>query len=110
MRLPRTSTWAAPGTDEHHAQWLIDHVKTYEQRFDKPIWLTEFACDDAADEATQQAFMTDAVSYLESDPRVQRYAWFSGRADNVAHVDLLGADGQLTALGHAYVDAPASCD
>jgi hypothetical protein len=39
------------------------------------------------------------------------YAWFAGRADNVAHVDLLGDDGELTALGQRYVelDQPVQC-
>jgi hypothetical protein len=89
---------------ENHAEWLINHVKTYEARFSKPLWLTEFACDDATREAEQIAFMQDAVEFLENDPRIVRYAWFSGRADNVPHVDLLGDDGKLTALGQRYVE------
>ena len=99
------------GENGNHAKWLIDHLKTYETRFAKPIWLTEFACDDAKNEGEQQAFLEDAVTYLESDPRIERYAWFAGRADNVPHVDLLGADGQLTALGQRYVALPhAPCE
>lgn len=94
------------GEGGNHAQWLINHLRTYETRYTLPIWLTEFACHDAANEEQQRAFLTDAVTYLESDRRVQRYAWFAGRADNVPHVDLLGADGQLTALGRTYVDLP----
>ncbi|MCW5837642.1 MAG: glycoside hydrolase family protein, partial [Labilithrix sp.] len=99
------------GANGNHAQWLIDHIRTYERRFAQPIWLTEFACDDAASPEEQRAFLIDAVEYLEDDPRIERYAWFAGRADNVAHVDLLGADGELTALGQAYVDLPhnAAC-
>jgi len=91
---------------DNHAEWLINHVETYKQRFQRPLWLTEFACDDATSEAEQQAFMEDAIAYLEAEPRIERYAWFAGRADNVPHVDLLGADGELTALGTAYVTAP----
>jgi Glycosyl hydrolase catalytic core len=99
------------GENGNHAQWLINHLKTYESRFTQPIWLTEFACDDAKSPDEQRAFLVDAVDYLENDPRIARYAWFAGRADNVPHVNLLGADGELTALGHAYVDAPhnAAC-
>lgn len=97
---------------DNHAQWLINHVQTYESRFSHPLWLTEFACDDAEDEGQQIAFMEDAVEFLESDPRIARYAWFAGRADNVPHVDLLGADGELTALGQRYVDLaqPTACE
>jgi hypothetical protein len=96
---------------EDHAEWLINHVKTYEDRFSQPLWLTEFACDSAANEEQQIAFMEDAVEFLEGNPRIARYAWFAGRADNVPHVDLLGSDGELTALGQRYVelDQPADC-
>lgn len=96
---------------DNKAKWLIDHVETYKSRFSQPLWLTEFACDSAKNDAEQQAFLEDAVAYLEAEPRIERYAWFSGRATNVAHVDLLGASGELTALGQAYVNAPknAAC-
>ncbi len=88
------------------AEWLIQHVETYKSRFKQPLWLTEFACDSAKNLLEQQAFLEDAVAYLEAEPRIERYAWFSGRASNVANVDLLGESGQLTTLGQAYVDAP----
>ena len=44
-----------------------------------------------------------------SDPRIAKYAFFSGRADNVRHASLLGGDGQLTSIGQAYVDAASAC-
>lgn len=96
---------------ENHAEWLINHVETYKSRFSHQLWLTEFACDDADSEAEQLGFLEDAVEYLENEPRIARYAWFAGRADNVAHVDLLGADGELTALGQRYVELeqPTEC-
>jgi hypothetical protein len=93
------------------AQWLIDHVEQYKARFTQPLWLTEFACTDAANAGEQRAFLEDAVAYLENEPRIVRYAWFSGRFPGIPYVDLLGADGQLTALGDAYLAAPApSCE
>jgi len=96
---------------DNKAEWLINHVETYKQRFDKPLWLTEFACDSAKNFDEQQAFLEDAVTYLEAEPRIERYAWFAGRADNMAFVDLLGEDGTLTSLGEAYVSAaqPSEC-
>ncbi len=90
----------------NHAQWLINHVESYKAEFTQPIWLTEFACDDAATVEQQQQFMVDAVAYLENEPRIVRYAWFSGRADNMQNVNLLGEDGQRTALGDTYVNLP----
>lgn len=97
---------ACEGDGTNKARWLINHVESYKMRFDKPIWLTEFACDNAGSLAEQKAFMMDALEYLENEPRVARYAWFSGRADNVANASLLGGDGALTELGEAYVGAP----
>lgn len=91
---------------DNKAEWLIQHVETYKSRFSQPLWLTEFACNDAKNAAESQAFLEDAVAYLEAEPRIERYAWFSGRATNVANVDLLADSGQLTALGQAYVNAP----
>jgi len=97
---------------DNKAEWLIQHIETYKRRFSQPLWLTEFACDSAKSTAEQQAFLEDALAYLEAEPRIERYAWFSGRADNVANVDLLAESGKLTPLGQAYVDAPrnAACE
>ncbi|HVK71161.1 MAG TPA: glycoside hydrolase family protein [Polyangium sp.] len=97
---------ACQGDGTNKARWLINHIETYKTRFDKPFWLTEFACDNAGSLAEQKAFMIDALDYLENEPRIARYAWFSGRPDNVANASLLGDDGVLTELGQAYVDAP----
>jgi hypothetical protein len=97
-------------TSGNHAQWLIDHLKRYQAEFSQPIWLTEFACDDARNVAEQKAFLEDAVTYLEATPRIERYAWFATRADNVPYVDLLGSSGELSELGRAYLGAPVNAD
>jgi hypothetical protein len=81
------------------------------KQYGKPIWLTELSCLDGGDTslATEQAYMTDALTYLESEPAVVRYAWFTGRFPQTPTINLLGDDGKLTALGQQYVSAPASC-
>lgn len=91
------------------AQWLIDQLESYKARFPQPIWITEFACNDAESFEDQIAFLEDAVAYLEDDPRVVRYSWFSGRFEHMPYVDLLAEDGALTPLGEAYVAAPTGC-
>lgn len=96
---------SSAGLADNRAQWLINHVESYKEAFDKPIWITEFACAGNPTTDQQIAFLQDAVSYLESEPRVERYAWFAGRADNMVNVDLLAGDGELTELGEAYVNA-----
>lgn len=88
------------------AKWLIEKIEGYKQAFSQPIWLTEFACDDAATLEEQRLFMQDAVAWLENEPRVARYAWFSGRTDAIKNADLLSGDGELTPLGEAYVSLP----
>jgi len=85
-------------------KWYLDQFKKY----GKPIWLTEFACGEGTDQSldAQKRFMTEAVTLLESDPTIFRYAWFSGRNDAIPNINLLGANGQLTELGQLYVSLP----
>ncbi|WP_437924988.1 hypothetical protein [Sorangium sp. So ce291] len=40
---------------------------------------------------------------FESNPHVFRYAWLSGRTEALPNADLLGASGELTALGERHV-------
>ncbi len=93
--------------DKPALTWYLSELK----KFGKPIWITEFACLDAADTspAVQQAYMKEALSVLESDPAVFRYSWFAGRFDPNPNVNLLAASGALTPLGQTYVSYPQSC-
>lgn len=91
---------------------LTWYLGQFESKYDKPLWLTELAClDDPGDHsaAGQAAYMSDALAILENDPRVFRYAWFTGRSPSSPAIDLLGADGQLTPLGQEYVTHPQAC-
>src|SRR4029077_16759924 len=79
-------------------------LSSYVGRFkknNKPIWLTEFSCGDQGTQpvSKQQSYMKDALAYLEGEPAVFRYAWFSGRTTSIANVNLLGDPGTLTDLG-----------
>lgn len=90
---------------------LVWYLGQAESKYQRLIWLTEFACLDGSDttEPTQRKYMKDALDVLETDPMVFRYAWFTGRYDKNPALDLLGASGQLTALGQQYVSAPQRC-
>ncbi|TKD12063.1 hypothetical protein E8A74_05470 [Polyangium fumosum] len=90
---------------------LTWYLQQFESKYTQKLWLTEFSCLDGSDtsEPAQQAYMKAALAILEADPRVERYAWFTGRSDFTPSIDLLGADGELTPLGQTYVNAPASC-
>lgn len=88
---------------------LQDKLGLY-HKYNKPLWVTEMSClDDAMiDDAKESAYMVDAVSVLEADPMVFRYAWFTGRFDQRPVVNLLApASGTLTALGQQYVGLPS---
>jgi hypothetical protein len=90
----------------------LDRLK----KFGKPFWVTEFANwhngDGPAQIDTldkQAAQMTEMVAVCESRADVVRYAWFTGRwtqGGDPHHTSLLGADGQLTALGNHYLSLP----
>lgn len=61
-------------------------LKSYVERFykyGKPIWLTEFCAWEShiSSVQAQMNFMSEAITYLEADPMVERYAWFIPRAD-----------------------------
>lgn len=78
------------------------------EQFGVPIWLTEFSCNGDASAAEQEAYMRAAVPYLEANPHVLRYSWFS--ADPIPNAKLVAADGSPTALGQVYLGLPAACD
>jgi hypothetical protein len=105
--------------------WLQDKIKEFtsaeteaksngdasdDADFSKPIWLTEFACGDkpsnwtSITEQNQIDYVKAALPWLEGDSRIMRYAWFSGRTTEVPNASLLGASGQLTNLGKAYLE------
>ncbi|HEX4447356.1 MAG TPA: glycoside hydrolase family protein [Polyangiaceae bacterium] len=76
-------------------------------QFGKPIWLTEFSCDSSHSAADNKAYMQAAVPYLESNPHIFRYSWFS--ASPIPNAQLANSDGTLTDLGTTYVSLPQSC-
>ncbi len=90
-------------------QWYLGLFKKY----NKPIWLTEFAGwepnGNISNVNDQINFMMGAVDILEADTCVYRYAWFIGRGSGIStypYIDILGANGQLTALGEIYKKLP----
>ncbi len=78
------------------------------EQFGKPIWITEFSCDPSASVAEQQAYMEEALDYLENKAEIFRYSWFS--AGPIPNARLVEDDGSPTALGQVYIDLPRSCD
>jgi PKD repeat protein len=80
---------------------LVGNMKKY----NRPIWVTEFAYWDNDTEANKITYLQNAVSAFENDPDIFRYSWFTGRSTPNPSVSLLGADGLLKPLGTAYINA-----
>lgn len=90
-------------------KWFIERFRKY----NKPIWLTEFCAWDGLNSGNfsvegQQKYASNVLNYLESDPMVERYAWFiprgNGSEDNFPYMFLLknSYESELTALGEIY--------
>jgi hypothetical protein len=93
---------------------LRTYLEAIHARYQKPIWLTEFALANywkkiPATEDEQIAFMAQALPMLESLPFIERYAWFHLGADHVdsliKYAQLCDARGELTKIGRFYRDA-----
>jgi hypothetical protein len=112
---------ACPGCEVDHVavHWyncdlpsLKDYIETGNnlpgwEQFNKPIWLTEFSCDGNATVADQEAYMRAAIPYLENNPKIYRYSWFS--AGPIPNAKLVNDDGSPTALGQVYINLPQTC-
>jgi len=79
------------------------------KKYNKPIWLTEFACPAAGQPIEFEInFLKQALELLDNDPAIQRYAWFGTRLDVNdgwlgPQVDLLAQTScALTDLGTLY--------
>lgn len=67
--------------------------------YKKPIWITEFNANPNRPNSVQQAFMQLALPWLDSDPRVERYAYFFGN-----DVPMYNTNGTLTTSATTYAN------
>ncbi len=65
--------------------------------YKKPIWITEFNANVNRSAAVNQAFFELAIPWMDSDPRIERYAPFFED-----HFPLLDINGNLTPMGTMY--------
>ncbi|KAJ7073579.1 hypothetical protein C8F01DRAFT_1241873 [Mycena amicta] len=74
------------------------------KKYGKPIYLTEFglAWDSDAQASNYEEFLPLALSYLDSEPAVAKYAFF-GAFHSGTGKDMIAANGTLTNLGKIYV-------
>lgn len=83
------------------------YVNLMADTYNKPVWVTEFALWRAdVDAAAVEEKMLEWLDFLENNEKVYRYSWFTGRTQHNPDIALFGADGELTSLGEAYINAP----
>lgn len=75
-----------------------------------PVWITEFGCMGSSntDEATLIKFFNDSIVMLAGHPLVERYAWYPWNDYNHLYLPDGNDVDQRTALGDAFLAAPAS--
>lgn len=86
-----------------------NYVKMF-AKYNKPVWLTEFCAWDPVpgNVEVQKDYMCAVLNFLESEPLVERYAWFIPRSsagvDKAPYMQLLTHDWPpvLTPLGEMY--------
>lgn len=75
-----------------NATQFQQHLEDYYATFQKPLWVTEWACEDYVnpeDICSLQdiiTFMSTTQAYLDGASYVERYAWF-GAQQNLTIVD-----------------------
>ena len=99
--------WYAPP----NAQSFLRMIDTVWQKYNKPIWVTEFAVSDWFGKspggypvAQVAQFMKDACAGLDARTYVERYTWKT-RSTSDVHMGtsaIFNDDGSLTSLGQLY--------
>ncbi|KAJ6492505.1 hypothetical protein C8R47DRAFT_1176741 [Mycena vitilis] len=86
--------------------WIEDFTEFINaaKKYNKPLYLTEFglAWDSDAQASNYEEFLPLALSYLDSEPAVAKYAFF-GAFNSGTGKDMIAANGTLTNLGKMYV-------
>jgi len=84
-------------------RWYVERFRKY----GKPIWMTEFCAweGSAVTVDAQRRYMCQVVNYFESEPLIERYAWFmyDGLPNRYPYYALSSPDG-VTALGRLYLN------
>ncbi|WP_348798863.1 glycosyl hydrolase [Flavobacterium adhaerens] len=81
------------------------------KKYNRPIWVTEFANRVIQSATDKTNFMKEVVTSFENDPDIYRYSWFTCRvpADwtDMLEGQLLGAaSGTIKPIGTAYLNVP----
>jgi hypothetical protein len=94
--------WLSTFNTAPPASQILNRLKSYINSvynlYKKPIWITELNCNKNRTEQTHIDFLNIAMPYLDSDPRIERYAYFF--EDNIPPNGPTG----LTPIGQVYAN------
>lgn len=79
------------------------------KKYNRPVWVTEFANRVVQTAAQKTAFMKEIITNFENDPDIYRYSWFTGRVPaewvDMAEGPLLAPEsGVLRPIGLEYIN------
>lgn len=109
--------WFGSDFSEAAADHLMEYVRRVHERYDMPIWITQFGLANFTGEPRYPdakqltTFLTKAAKSLDATPYVERYAYSSLPATAAAKSEAYGLyreDGTPTEAGAAYRDAGGS--
>ncbi|KAL0572380.1 hypothetical protein V5O48_009583 [Marasmius crinis-equi] len=87
---------------------LINYITDFHNTFQKPVWLTEFACQNfsggpqcSPDDI--KLFMDKVKSFAETTDWLQQYCWYGAVVNDNSNNSLMGSDGKPNALGLHYL-------
>jgi hypothetical protein len=87
------------------APTLLAYLKEVHDRYNMPVWLTEFSCGDGAQNKPMKdhlAYMQKVVPMLDAADYVYRYAWMSARSANRGLFTNPGPGQTLSEVGKLY--------
>ncbi|WP_211247697.1 glycoside hydrolase family protein [Cryptosporangium arvum] len=95
-------------TTANAVRQLRSYLQAVHDRWNKPIWLTEYALIDFSSGTPrhpspeqQAAFVTASTAMMDGLPFVERYSWFIFSPGN-SGTSLYASDGSPTTIGRAY--------
>jgi len=90
------------------------YVETFYSTFQRPLWITEWACQNNNNVNAQCSdddiaeFMRQTQGFMDQSSFVERYAWF-GAMENLYGVNpgnaLMDSSGKINSLGEQYIGA-----
>ncbi|KAJ7040733.1 glycosyl hydrolase catalytic core-domain-containing protein [Mycena alexandri] len=98
-----------------NATKFIDYLTDFHNTFQRPIWVTEWACQNfnngpqcTASEVAE--FLNTTQSFMDAQDWVERYAWYGVMRDlgGVNPLDaMMSSDGKINDLGQQYIGTEA---